>query len=93
MDLQLELESVEESDGYVWLGITRSKLGLLSPVSKSNTNIIPLNLTIYPIRTGIIHISGIRIIDLNRGEKFPFNDVAQVLIMNHDPSSSSPESS
>jgi hypothetical protein len=76
MDLQLELES-PATDGYVWLGITKTKIGPLAPSSSRL-----LNLAIFPTRMGLINLSGIRIVDLNRGEKFSYNDVVQVLIMN-----------
>ena len=81
MDLQLELESTS-SDGFVWLGITKSRVGSISPSETKS-----VNLTIFPIRTGLINLSGIRIIDLNRGEKFAYNDVAQVLVMDKEDSS------
>ncbi|CAG7834269.1 unnamed protein product [Allacma fusca] len=78
MDLQLELES-PSTDGYVWLGITRTKIGPLAPSSSRE-----MNLAIFPTRMGLINLSGIRIVDLNRGEKFSYNDVVQVLIMNEN---------
>lgn len=74
MDLQLELDPT--TDGYCWLGVTKTKIGPLGPSQKFN-----LNLNMFPIRTGIINISGIKITDLKRGEKFTFNDVAQVFVM------------
>ncbi|CAL8093788.1 unnamed protein product [Orchesella dallaii] len=74
MDLQLELDPT--TDGYCWLGVTKSKIGLLGPNQKFS-----LSLNIFPIRTGIINISGIKITDLKKGEKFTFNDVVQVYVM------------
>jgi len=62
MDLQLELDPT--TDGYCWVGVTKTKIGSLGPNQKFN-----LNLIIFPIRTGIINISGIKITDLKkRGE-------------------------
>ncbi|ODM93596.1 Trafficking protein particle complex subunit 13 [Orchesella cincta] len=74
MDLQLELDPT--TDGYCWLGVTKSKIGSLMPNQKFS-----LRLTVFPIRTGIINISGIKITDLKKGEKFTFNDVVQVYVM------------
>jgi len=74
MDLQLELDPT--TDGYCWLGVTKSKIGPLAPNQKFS-----LSLSVFPIRTGIINISGIKITDLKKGEKFTFNDVVQVYVM------------
>lgn len=74
MDLQLELDPT--TDGYCWVGVTKTKIGSLGPNQK-----FTLNLIIFPIRTGMINISGIKITDLKRGEKFTFNDVVQVFVM------------
>jgi len=75
MELQLDLDS-STPEGYCWLGTTKTKLGSLLGSTK-----IDLKLSIFPIRTGLINISGIRITDLNKGEKFIFNDIAQVFVM------------
>lgn len=42
---------------------------------------LKLKLSLFPIRTGLINISGIRITDINRVDKFLYNDIAQVLVV------------
>lgn len=77
MDLQLELDPT--TDGYCWVGVTKTKIGTLGPNQKFN-----LSIGIFPIRTGIINISGIKITDLKKGEKFTFNDIVQVFVMQNE---------
>ncbi|OXA50121.1 Trafficking protein particle complex subunit 13 [Folsomia candida] len=74
MDLRLELDPAIE--GYIWVGVTKTNLGILAP-----TNQLNLTVSIFPFRTGLINVSGIRLVDLNRGEKFCFNDLTQVLVL------------
>jgi len=77
MDLRLELDPVTE--GYCWVGVTKTKLGTLM-----GTQQFELDISVFPIRTGLINISGIKIVDLKRGEKFCFNDVVQVFILQNE---------
>jgi len=74
MELLLDLDS--DTSGYCWLGTTKSKIGVLGAAQT-----FEICLSIFPIRTGLINISGIKITDLKRGEKFSFNDMIQVFIM------------
>jgi len=76
MDLHLELDQTI-IDGYCWLGITKTKLGHLS-ASKTTT----FSISIFPLRTGLINLTGIRVTELRKGEKFQFNDIGQVFIVN-----------
>jgi hypothetical protein len=74
MDLRLELDPV--TDGYCWVGVTKIKLGSLAASQQ-----FQLDFSVFPIRTGLINISGIKIVDLKRGEKFCFNDIVQVFVL------------
>lgn len=74
MDLRLELDPAIE--GYIWVGVTKTKLGTLAA-----TNQLSLTISVFPFRTGLINVSGIRLVDLKRGEKFCFNDLTQVLVL------------
>jgi len=73
MDLRLELDAVTE--GYCWSGITKTNLGLVEPKAELKSTI-----SVFPLRTGLISVSGIKLVDMKRGEKFCFNDLTQVLI-------------
>jgi len=73
MELQIDLDDAPES--YCWLGITKYKLDHLPPSTSTE-----VKFSIFPIRTGLINISGIRITDASKVEKFLFNDIAQVFI-------------
>ena len=74
MDLRLELDPATE--GYCWVGVTKTKLGTLEATSQQE-----LTISVFPFRTGLINISGIRLVDLKRGEKFCFNDLVQVFVL------------
>lgn len=74
MELRLELDS--QTEGFCWLGLTKSKLGPLPPTAQ-----LELKVQVFPIRTGLINLSGIKLVDLKRGEKFCFNDLVQVLVL------------
>jgi hypothetical protein len=74
MDLYIDLES-SSPEGYCWLGLTKSRLGNLG--GSKHTEV---TLTVFPTRTGLINISGIRITDMKKGEKFIFNDIVQVFV-------------
>lgn len=73
MDLRLELDSATE--GYCWMGVTKTLLGTLAATAQ-----LELTISIFPLRTGLINVSGIRLVDLKRGEKFCFNDLVQVFV-------------
>ena len=75
MDLHIDLDS-SSPEGYCWLGLTKSRLGSLS--GSKHTEV---TLSVFPTRTGLINISGIRIIDVKKGEKFLFNDIFQVFVI------------
>jgi hypothetical protein len=74
MDLRLELDP--QTEGYCWMGVTKTKLGSLQATHQMN-----LVISIYPLRTGFINLSGVRLVDLKQGEKFCFNDLVQILVL------------
>jgi len=73
MILGLELDSSQV--GYCWMGLTKTSIGALAPASY-----IELTVDIFPLQTGIINISGIKIHDQKTGEKFT-NGAVQVFVL------------
>lgn len=74
MDL---LMSLHESELFVWCGNTELNIGTLKP---GETIDVPL--TFFPIKTGLVTVSGIKLTDTFLKRVYDYDDLAQSFVLN-----------
>lgn len=74
LDLVLKLRS-QQNSSLLWCGISNRKLGPLEPGSYTH-----IQLTAFPINTGLHNITGISLVDLFLKRTYDYDEVASVFV-------------
>lgn len=74
LDLILKLRS-DQVSGLIWCGVSNCKLGPLEPGSSTT-----IQLTAFPINTGLQSITGISLVDLFLKRTYDYDDLASVFV-------------
>lgn len=75
MEPQLFFDNLTKNQSILWLGVSGSSLGKLSPSSS-----VEVILTAYPIKTGLCSISSLKLSESNLRNSFNFEEPAFVYV-------------